>query len=283
MAVSSRSDILDCHIHLWDNETYEYPFPPPELKKICKPFFVHDLEEAMKCSPVRQALFVQVNQTYVETDLILDVAKTNNTLVGVVGWVDLQDPHLDSILEKYQKHPKFKGVRHIVEAEPDDWLARQEVQRGLGMLEKRGLTYDLLIRERHFKLAKEVVSKFPKLTFIVDHIAKPDIKGGQCVEEWKAGIAELAKCPNVCCKISGMITEADHDKWTVNDIIPFVKHVLSVFGVDRCLYGSDWPVCYLATDSYNVVYESCLQAISHLSDDDKIKIFCTNATRIYNI
>ncbi|XP_028515002.1 uncharacterized protein LOC110239535 isoform X2 [Exaiptasia diaphana] len=231
--------------NLWDNKTYHYPWPP-QMLKICRPFLIDELEKAMQdSSPVRKAVFIQVNQNYTETDWIIEQSKNNSTIVGIIGWVDLQDPELECVLDKYMKYAKFKGVRHIVEAESDDgWLRREDVLRGLGFLEKKGLTYDLLIRQRHFELACDVVKRFPS---------------------------------------SGMVTEADHESWTVDDLKPFVKHVLSVFGVERCFYGSDWPVCYLATSSYGQVYQALLGALADLNDNDKISIFCKNVVKIYKL
>ncbi|KXJ26673.1 Uncharacterized protein y4mH [Exaiptasia diaphana] len=255
------------------------------MLKICRPFLIDELEKAMQdSSPVRKAVFIQVNQNYTETDWIIEQSKNNSTIVGIIGWVDLQDPELECVLDKYMKYAKFKGVRHIVEAESDDgWLRREDVLRGLGFLEKKGLTYDLLIRQRHFELACDVVKRFPRLTFVLDHIAKPDIKGLKDVDKWKEGIAKLAENKNVYCKLSGMVTEADHESWTVDDLKPFVKHVLSVFGVERCFYGSDWPVCYLATSSYGQVYQALLGALADLNDNDKISIFCKNVVKIYKL
>lgn len=268
---------------MWDSEKYYYPWPSADLSAICRPFRLSDLEDALEPSPVRKVVFIQVNQTYQETDWILEVAQNTSTIVGIIGWVDLTDPKVDVVLDKYMKHKIFRGVRNILEGEPDDWLSRESVQRGLGYLEERGLTYDLLIRTRHFKLADSVVKKFSKLKFVVDHAAKPEIKEGK-MDEWKKGMEMLAQNPNVYCKISGLVTEASRENWKVEDLMPYVKHVTSVFGADRCMFGSDWPVCTLARGaSYKHTFEAYLQCVSHLSEEDKEAIFCHNVVRFYGL
>ncbi|XP_078342485.1 L-fucono-1,5-lactonase-like [Oculina patagonica] len=276
-------EIVDAHIHLWDSEKFFYPWPTADLTAIFRPFRLSDLETAINPSPVRKVIFVQANQTYEETDWILELAKQNSTICGVVGWVDLTDPKLDVILDNYMKHPKFRGVRHIVEAEADDWLNQESVHRGLGFLQERGLTYDLLIRTRHLKLANDVVKKFPNLKFVIDHAAKPEIKEGK-MDAWKSGMELLAENPNVFCKISGLVTEASHENWKVEDLIPYVQQMTSIFGAGRCMFGSDWPVCNLARDaSYSQVFQAYLQCVSHLSDEEKEAVFCDNVVKFYGL
>lgn len=274
---------MDAHIHLLPSDRYYYPWPPAELTAIYRPFYLSDLEDALIPSPVRKVVFVQVNETYEETDWILEVAKESSTIVGIVGWVDLTDPKVDAILDNYMKHPKFRGVRNILEGEPDDWLGRESVQRGLGFLEERGLTYDLLVRTRHLNLANDVVQKFPNLKFVVDHAAKPEIKEGK-IDAWKKGMQILSQNPNVFCKISGLVTEASHEKWKIEDLIPYAQHVTSVFGANRCMFGSDWPVCTMARDaSYHQTFQAYLQSISNLTEEEKQAIFCDNVVKFYGI
>lgn len=276
-------EIVDAHIHLLPSDKFYYPWPSAELTAIYRPFYLNDLEEAVFPSPVRKVVFVQVNQTYEETDWILEVAKESSTIVGVVGWVDLTDPKVDAVLDKYLKYPKFKGVRNILEGEPDDWLGRESVQRGLGFLEERGLTYDLLVRTRHLDLANDVVQKFPNLNFVVDHAAKPEIKEGK-IDAWKKGMEILSQNANVFCKISGLVTEASHEKWKVEDLIPYVKHVTSVFGAHRCMFGSDWPVCTMARDaSYQQTFQAYLQCVSHLTEEERQAIFSENVVKFYGL
>lgn len=284
MSTFRGKEIVDAHIHLWDNEKYFYPWPSADLSGICRPFHLSDLEDAMAPSPVRKVVFIQVNQTYDETDWILEKATQSSTIVGIIGWVDLTDPEVDVILDNYMnKHKIFRGVRNILEGEPDDWLGQESVLRSLGFLEKRGLTYDLLIRTRHFKLADSVVKKFPKLKFVIDHSAKPEIKEGK-MDEWKKGMEMLAQNPNVYCKISGLVTEASRENWKVEDLIPYVKHVTSVFGAERCMFGSDWPVCTLSRDaSYKQTFEAYLQCVSHLTDKEKEAVFCDNVVKFYGL
>ncbi|XP_068688757.1 L-fucono-1,5-lactonase-like [Montipora foliosa] len=276
-------EIVDAHVHLWDCDKYFYPWPT-DLKAIYRPFLIGDLQVAIEPSPVRKVVFIQVNQTYDETDWILEQYPAHtSTIVGIIGWVDLTDPKVNVILEKYMEYKVFRGVRNILEGEPDDWLGRESVQRGLGYLEEKGLTYDLLIRTRHFKLAETVVKKFPKLKFVIDHAAKPEIKDGK-IDEWKKGMEMLAQNPNVFCKISGLVTEASRENWKVDDLIPYVKHVIAVFGADRCMFGSDWPVCTLAKDaSYKNTFEAYLECVSHLSESEKKAVFCENVVKFYGL
>lgn len=277
-------EIVDAHVHLWDNDKFFYPWPTADLHAICRPFHVSDLQVALEPSPVRKIVFIQVNQTYEETDWILEqYPNCTSTIVGIIGWVDLTDPEVDVKLDKYMENKIFRGVRNILEGEPDDWLGREAVHRGLGYLEDRGLTYDLLIRTRHFKLAETVVKKFPKLKFVIDHAAKPEIAEGK-IEEWKRGMKMLAQNPNVYCKISGLVTEASRENWKVDDLIPYVKHVIAVFGADRCMFGSDWPVCTLAKDaSYKNTFKAYLQCVSHLSQSEKEAVFCENVVKFYGL
>lgn len=261
-------EIVDAHVHLWDCDKYFYPWPTSDLKAICRPFLIGDLQVAIEPSPVRKIVFIQVNQTYDETDWILEQYPAHSsTIVGIIGWVDLTDPKVNVILEKYMEYKVFRGVRNILEGEPDDWLGRESVQRGLGYLEEKGLTYDLLIR----------------LKFVIDHAAKPEIKDGK-IDEWKKGMEMLAQNPNVFCKISGLVTEASRENWKVDDLIPYVKHVIAVFGADRCMFGSDWPVCTLAKDaSYKNTFEAYLECVSHLSESEKKAVFCENVVKFYGL
>ncbi|XP_020610380.1 uncharacterized protein LOC110048960 isoform X2 [Orbicella faveolata] len=275
--------IVDAHIHLWESDKFFYPWPTPDLSAIFRPFKLSDLESAINPSPIRKVVFIQVNQTYEETDWILELASENSTVIGVVGWVDLTDPKVDVILDKYMKYPKFRGVRNILEGEADDWLNQESVHRGLGFLQERGLTYDLLVQARHLKLASDVVKKFPNLKFVVDHAAKPEIKKGM-VDDWRSGMKLLAQNQNVYCKISGLVTEASREKWKHKDLAPYVQHVTSIFGADRCMFGSDWPVCTMARDgSYEQIFCAYFQCVSHLSETEKEAVFCDNAVKFYGL
>jgi len=216
--------IVDAHIHLLEPDKFFYPWPTPDLTAIYRPFKFSDLESAINPTPTRKVVFIQANQTYEETDWILELANQNSTIIGVIGWVDLTDPKVDVILDRYMKYPKFRGVRNFLETEADDWLNQESVHRGLGFLQERGLTYDLLVQARHLKLASDVVKKFPNLKFVVDHAGKPEIKKGM-VDDWRSGMKLLAQNQNVYCKISGFVTEASREMWKREDLAPYVQKV----------------------------------------------------------
>jgi L-fuconolactonase len=189
---------------------------------------------------------------------------------------------VEADLATLSKHPKFRGVRHVVQDEPDDrFMLGAEFLRGLGKLHTHGLTYDLLVFPRQLPAAIDVVRRFPEQPFVLDHIAKPEIKSGK-MSPWQEQIRELAKLPNVMCKVSGMVTEADHSEWKSADFIPYLEVVLSAFGVDRLMYGSDWPVCLLA-GSYERVFDLANVITITMGGQGKDKFFGGNAARFYGI
>jgi len=200
----------------------------------------------------------------------------------VIGWVDLQVPEVGRQLDQFASHSKFKGVRHLVASEPaDDWVAQEAVGRGLDELAQRNLSYDLLVHTRHLKHAQQVVERHPHLRFVIDHVAKPPIKSAE-IDQWAAGLKGVAAAPNVWCKLSGLVTEADWSNWRVEDLIPYVDKVLEYFGPARIMFGSDWPVCLLAA-SYAQVLESLQTLLADLSDEDRELIFAKNAATFYRI
>ena len=191
---------------------------------------------------------VQARQTLEETRWLLELADANPFIAGVIGWVDLQAEDAAAQLEPFVDHPKFVGVRHIVQGELDDrFMLRPAFCRGISLLEDRDLTYDILIYPRHLSAAVELVSRFARQRFVLDHVAKPEIRAGE-IREWEKRIRNLANCPNVFCKVSGLVTEADWARWTPDDIRPYLDVAFECFGAYRLLFGSDWPVCTVAAD-----------------------------------
>ena len=185
-------------------------------------------------------------------------------------------------LEELSAHPKFKGVRHLVESEPnDDWLVQPAVLSGLQQLSARGLSYDLLVHTRHLKHVPIVAESCPDLRLVIDHMAKPPIASNE-IKEWSHGLQPLARYPNIYCKLSGLVTEANWNSWQPNDLRPFVDLALEFFGVDRLMFGSDYPVCLLAA-SYDRVLDSFQEILKDLSDADRDKIFASNATKFYRL
>jgi L-fuconolactonase len=225
---------------------------------------------------------VQARQTLEETAWLLELAAEHAFIKGVVGWVDLCGSDLEAQLERFSSDPKFRGVRHVVQDEADDgFMLRDEFLRGIGGLAGHGLVYDILIFARHLPVACEMVARFPEQPFVLDHIAKPPIKAG-LLEPWAAGIKRLASFPNVGCKVSGMVTEADWSAWQPADLRPYSDVVLEAFGPGRLLFGSDWPVCTLA-GSYEQVLGIVTGAIGRLSGDEQSAILGENARRFYNL
>ena len=213
---------------------------------------------------------------------LLDLASKHRMILGVVAWVDLTDSRIGAKLDHLQAHPKFKGVRHPVHDEADDrWLLRPNVLNGLRELERRKIPYDLLLRPQHLPAAIELVSKVPNLKMVVDHISKPLIAKRQ-MAGWEENIAALSKSPNVYVKMSGMITEAEWKTWTADHLRPYVQHVWKLFGPDRCMFGSDWPVCLLA-GVWKEVLAGFTQALGPTPEPERTKVMGETAVRFYGL
>ena len=215
-----------------------------------------------------------------ESEWLLDLAEHDDRIRGVVGWVDLRSDKVEADLASLSAHPKFVGVRHVVQDEPHDrFLLSESFVCGVGKLGPFGLTYDLLIYPRQLPAAIELVQQFPEQLFVLDHIAKPEIRNGS-VEPWRKQIEELAKFPNVWCKVSGMVTEADHQHWKPDDIRPYLDIVFDAFSTQRIMWGSDWPVCLLATE-YVQVFDLVETYTRSFADSERAAVFGGNAQRFY--
>ena len=273
--------IIDSHQHFWQVGRFDYPWMTPEVAVLCQDYLPPALEPILKRCGVAQTILVQASNSVDETRWLLSLADRNSFIAGVVGWVDLQADDVGRQLDQLA-HPKFKGVRHLVESETeDDWLARPGVIRGLGELAARELSYDLLVHTRHLKYAERVAQECPGLRLVVDHMAKPPIAHGE-IDEWRSEIRKLAVYPNVFCKLSGLVTEANHEHWRASDLKPYVETALEYFGARRVMFGSDWPVCLLAA-SYDQVLETAQHLIAELSSEDRARVFAENAKGFYRI
>jgi L-fuconolactonase len=230
-------------------------------------------------------VLVQANVVIEETWWLLDVAAEFEFIRGVVGWVDLTDPGLGSVLDRCQEHPKFKGVRHLVHDEPDiRWLLRADVLGGLKELARRGISWDLLVRPPHVPLLPELADRVPGLSMVIDHIAKPLI-ASHATEPWARDMERAASIPGLHCKLSGMITEAVSDvkpHWAPDDLRPYVQHVLELFGPERLMFGSDWPVCLLA-GSWKQVLAAFTQACGAMPEAQREKILGGTARKFYRL
>jgi len=274
--------VVDSHQHFWQTGQFDYPWMTPQVELLCRDYLPPMLAPILSRNGVDKTVLVQASNSVAETRWLLSLADQNSFIAGVVGWVDLQSEKVGAQLDEFVGHPKFKGVRHLVESEAaDDWLTQANVIRGLRELGSRGLTYDLLLHTRHLKHAERAVARCPDLRFVIDHMAKPPIAGGE-IDEWAHGVKQLATHPKVSCKLSGLVTEANWTNWRVEDLKPYVETALEYFGAGRMMFGSDWPVCLLA-GSYDRVLGAAQSLLAELSEEDRRKIFAGNAIGFYRI
>ena len=277
--------IIDSHQHFWQVGRFEYPWMSPDLGVLYRDYLPETLDPILKEHRVAKTILIQASNSLAETDWLLRLANQHQFIAGVVGWVDLMGSGMAEDLEVFKANPKFKGVRHLVESEPmEDWLAQPAVIRGLQTLEQQGVSYDLLVHTRHLKHVKTVAEACPEMRLVVDHMAKPPISSGEVAEwaKWASALKEVAAFPNVCCKLSGLVTEANLTSWRVEDLRPFVEQAVEFFGPGRMMFGSDWPVCLLAA-SYAQVLETFQSLLRELRDEDRAMIFGGNATKFYQL
>lgn len=244
---------IDAHQHFWKYDPREFAWIDDSMAGIRRDFLPADLEPLLAAEGFDGCIAVQTRASLDENRFLLDLARQAPFIRGVVGWVDLKKPDVDIDLADFAGDPKAVGIRHIAQAEPDDrFLAHDDFVHGVRKLAAFDLAYDLLIYPRQLPAAIELVTKVPEVRFVLDHCAKPEIRNAQW-EPWAAQIRELAKAPNVSCKISGLVTEANWATWTKDTLKPYVEHVLACFGIERCMLGSDWPVCLVAGEYARVV------------------------------
>ena len=274
--------IIDSHQHFWNYEAEKHSWIDDEMSVIRRDFLSDDLQKVFDENGVDACVAVQADQTTEETDFLISLAENNNFIKGVVGWVDLRSESIEDDLLKYKKYNVVKGFRHVVQGEQDhNFMLRPEFLRGVELLGKYDLCYDILIFPHQLGATLELVKKFPNQKFVIDHIAKPYIKDG-FFEGWAVMMREIAKNQKVYCKISGMITEADYKTWTPEQVHPYMKLVLESFGAGRVMYGSDWPVCLVA-GNYSIVKALVTDFISDLSQEQQNAIMGGNAAKFYNL
>jgi L-fuconolactonase len=277
--------IVDAHHHFWDPDRAEYPWMTGEMAPIRRAFGPADLRPLLERSHVDRTVVVQTRSSMEETRELLATAAATDFVAGVVGWVDLTDPTVPELLGELREAPGGRylvGIRHQVHDEDDPrWLLRPDVLRGLEGVAETGLTCDLLVRARELPAALAVARRFTHLRFVVDHLAKPAIASGADAR-WEEGMAPLAELPNVSCKLSGMVTEADWATWRPADLAPFVERVRAWFGDERLLFGSDWPVCLVAA-GYDRVLTALREILGELPPASADAIFGGNAIRDYDL
>ena len=274
---------IDAHHHLWDlSQKFDYGWlETPDHAPIRRDFLPDDLEPLLRANGVDASIIVQTQHSVEENRWALIQADTHSFICGVVGWVDLASDRCDEQVDFFKYHPKFVGVRHVVQDEPDDnWLIRPEILRGLKTLEKHEMPFDLLLRVRHLRHVPTLARECPTLPMVIDHLAKPDIKRNG-FDSWIGDFRAAAVSPNVFCKLSGMATEADWKAWSPADLKPYVQAALDCFTPDRLMFGSDWPVCELA-GTYGTIKRALEDALGELSETERAAIFGGTARRFYD-
>jgi L-fuconolactonase len=273
---------IDAHHHLWQFHERDYGWMSPDMGALRRDFVVRDLEAVLSANGIAGSVTVQARQTIEETRWLLELRRGTPAILGVVGWVPLAAPDVRRHLDEFASDPGLKGVRHVLHDEPDDdYMLREDFNRGVSVLRDYGLVYDLLVFERHLPQTIEFVDRHPDQVFVLDHVAKPRIREG-VLSPWRERMLELAKRENVYCKLSGLVTEADWGGWTYEALEPYFDVVLEAFGPRRLMFGSDWPVILLAAP-----YANWLAAVSRklepLSAGERDRIWSATAAEAYRL
>ncbi|MGF1240237.1 amidohydrolase family protein [Streptomyces sp. 2-6] len=282
----TAAGLIDAHHHVWDLAVRDQDWIRGErLRPLRRSFGLGDLTPQAREAGVTSTVLVQTVTVAEETPELLSLAARSRLVAGVVGWTDLTAPDVGETLAHLRDLPDGRhlvGIRHQVQSEPDPrWLLRQDVLRGLAAVAAAGLAYDLVIVPRQFPAAIRAAALLPQLTFVLDHAGKPPIATGE-IEPWTTYVRSFAALPNTVCKLSGLVTEARWDSWSIDDLRPYVRTVLGEFGPDRVMFGSDWPVCTLAA-SYQQVAQTMADLTSGLDEHERSAVFGTTARRTYGL
>lgn len=272
---------IDAHQHFWRFDPAEYEWIDKSMAGLRRDFLPPDLQPLLETAGFEACVAVQARQSLAETQFLLELADAYPFVIGVVGWVDLQAPDVERQLDATARHPKLVGVRHIVQAEPDGFTRKAQFRRGIAALQRFGVAYDILIYARQFPEAIDLVARFPEQRFVLDHLGKPDIRGG-AFDSWRRDLDRMAAFPNVSAKLSGLVTEADWRQWTAEALRPYVTAAIDAFGADRLMIGSDWPVCTVAAD-YLTVMNVARDAINECSAAEQEAILGGTAGRFWNL
>lgn len=272
---------IDAHQHFWQYDPVRDAWIDDTMTTIRRDFLPEDLLPLLNKNQVDGCVAVQADQSEIETDFLLEQAAQHPFVKGVVGWVDLRSPALEERLAHYSQFNLLKGFRHILQAEDPQFMLEDAFMKGINRLRQFGFTYDVLIYAHQLKHAARLAAAFPDQLFVIDHIAKPAIKQGE-IAEWTKDIRKIAGLPNVYCKVSGMATEAHWQQWNEATFRPYLDVVVDAFGMDRLMYGSDWPVCLLAAD-----YEANMNIVKHyfssFSAEEQNRFFGGNAIQFYQL
>lgn len=273
---------IDAHQHFWRYNPQDYPWIAPEMTSLQQDRLPDDLAPLLAAAGLDGAVAVQARQSLAETAWLLSLADRYDFIRGVVGWVDLRSSEVSDQLAQFASHPRFKGVRHVLQDEPDEtFMLRPDFVCGLRALADYHLSYDLLIYPQHLPIARQLIEQVPGQPFVIDHLAKPAIRSGD-IEPWAAGIRRLAAFPNVFCKVSGMVTEADWRNWRPEHFTPYLDILFDAFGPERLMFGSDWPVCTLAA-SYQQVVDLLQSYTDQLSQEEQALVWGETAARFYRL
>jgi len=272
---------IDAHQHFWKFDPVRDSWIDETMQKIQKDFLPEDLLPLLQENQFSGCVAVQASQSEDETNFLVNLAAKNDFIKGVVGWVDLRGVTIEERLNHFSSNKIIKGFRHVVQGEPDDFMLRKDFQNGISALKQFNFTYDILIFHRQLPAAIELANQFPDQPFVIDHIAKPDIKSGDILS-WKKGIQEISKAENVFCKISGMVTEADWKNWKTDDLKPYLDVIFENFSADKLMFGSDWPVLNLASN-YTEVVKILEDYMAQLTVENQNKIWFQNAVSFYKL
>lgn len=273
---------LDAHQHFWTYSAQEFGWIDARMQSIARDFLPPDLAPVLAAAGLDGCIAVQARCSLAENEFLLGLAQQHAIVRGVVGWADLCAPDAAAVVERLAQRPRLCGLRHIVQAEPDDFLLRADFRRGVRSLARHGLVYDILVYPRQLAAAVDFVRALPDQPFVLDHLAKPDIARGQRAD-WERDFRALARQPHVACKVSGLVTEAVWRQWRPEDFRWYLDTALDAFGEDRLLFGSDWPVCLVAATDYAQVHGLVAAWAKALSPSVAAKLFGGNAARIYRI
>lgn len=274
--------VVDAHQHFWKYNPVRDQWINDDMRVIQRDFLPTDLLPVLKTNGVSGCITVQSDQSESENEFQLTNASNNSFIKGIVGWVNLEAKNVEERLQYYQQFEKMKGFRHVLQGEAQrDFMLRSDFKRGIRLLNKYNYTYDILVYHDQLKYLPEFVAEFPNQSFVIDHLAKPDIRNRK-IEEWKKDIQAVARFENVFCKISGMVTEADWAQWRYADLAPYIDVVVEAFDTKRIMFGSDWPVCTVAAS-----YENTLGVVKNyfasFSAHEQECFYGANALGFYNL
>lgn len=278
---AAETSMIDAHHHLWHYNDMEYSWIGPGMDVLKKDYLPEELAELAGDIGIMATVVVQARQTIAETEWLLDLAELHPLICGVVGWIDLRSGSLGEQLESLSRRDRLVGIRHVLQDEPAGFMEDPNFLRGIEQLGTAGLAYDLLIYPGQMEEAIRLVEKYPEQTFVLDHMAKPPVRLGS-LQPWKEQMEALAEHPGVWCKISGLVTEADHRNWNYESLVPYLDAVARAFGTERIMLGSDWPVCRLAAE-YSEVMSIPRRFFDGWGVEERNRVFYENAVRCYGL